>query len=203
MTSGVAVRLRDDFGAAELRSLAARSKDGPQARRLLALAAVAEGRPRTEAARIGGMDRQTLRDWVHRFNAEGPKGLINRASPGAPAKLNDAQRAWLAEIVERGPILAVDGVVRWRACDLVTLIWQEFPISLSEDVVWRELRRLGFRHLSARLRHHAQDPQAIEDIKKDYSECSDMNNSEAMDWLEGRTVILNPEEARFVYNQEF
>jgi transposase len=166
MTSGVAVRLRDDFGADELRALAARSKDGPQARRLLALAVVAEGRPRTEAARIGGMDRQTLRDWVHRFNAEGPKGLINRASPGAPAKLNDAQRAWLAEIVERGPIPAVDGVVRWRAKDLVALIWQAFSISLSQDVVWKELRRLGFRYLSARPRHHAQDPQAIEDFKK-------------------------------------
>jgi len=166
MTSGVAVRLRDDFCAAELRALAARSKDGPQARRLLALAAVAEGRPRTEAARIGGMDRQTLRDWVHRFNAEGPDGLINRASPGAPAKLNDAQRAWLAEIVECGPNPAVDGVVRWRAKDLVALIWQAFSISLSQDVVWKELRRLGFRYLSARPCHHAQDPQAIDDFKK-------------------------------------
>ncbi len=112
------------------------------------------------------MDRQTLRDWVHRFNAEGPEGLINRTSPGAPSKLNDSQRAWLAETVERGPRLAVDGVVRWRAKDLVALIWQAFSISLSEDVVWKELRRLGFRYLSARPRHHAQDPQAIEDFKK-------------------------------------
>ena len=125
-----------------------------------------EGKTRTEAARIGGMDRQTLRDWVHRFNAEGPEGLINRTSPGAPAKLDDAQRAWLADIVERGPIPAVHGVVHWRAKDLVALIWQAFSISLSEDVVWKELRRLGFRHLSARPRHHAQDPQAIEDFKK-------------------------------------
>ncbi len=103
---------------------------------------------------------------VHRFNAEGPDGLINRTLPGAPAKLNDAQRAWLVETVERGPNPAVDGVVRWRAKDLVVLIWQEFSISLSEDVVWKELRRLGFRYLSARPRHHAQDPQAIEDFKK-------------------------------------
>ena len=88
------------------------------------------------------------------------------SSPGAPAKLDDAQRAWLAEIVERGPIPAVDGVVRWRAKDLVALIWQAFSISLSEDVVWKELRRLGFRYLSARPRHHAQDPQAIDDFKK-------------------------------------
>jgi transposase len=166
MPSGVAVPLRDDFGADELRALAARSKDGPQARRLLALAAVAEGKRRTEAARIGGMDRQTLRDWVHRFNAEGPEGLINRTSPGAPSKLNDAQRAWLAEVVERGPDPAVDGVVRWRAKDLVALIWREFSISLSEDVVWKELRRLDFRYLSARPRHHAQDPQKLEDFKK-------------------------------------
>jgi transposase len=160
------VALREDFSANGLRALAARSKDGPQARRLLALAAVAEGKPRGEAARTGGMDRQTLRDWVHRFNAEGPEGLINRTSPGAPSKLNDAQRAWLAEVVERGPDPAVDGVVRWRACDLVALIWREFSISLSEDVVWKELRRLDFRYLSARPRHHAQDPQALEDFKK-------------------------------------
>ena len=166
MTFGVAVPLCEDFSADELRALAARSKDGPQARRLLALAAVAEGKTRTEAARIGGMDRQTLRDWVHRFNAEGPEGLINRTSPGAPAKLDDAQRAWLADIVERGPIPAVHGVVRWRAKDLVALIWQEFSISLSQDVVWKELRRLGFRYLSARPGHHAQDPQAIDDFKK-------------------------------------
>jgi transposase len=166
MPSGVAVPLRDDFSADELRFLAVRSKDGPQARRLLALAAVAEGKPRGEAARIGGMDRQTLRDWVHRFNAEGPEGLINRTSPGAPSKLNDAQRAWLAEVVERGPDLAVDGVVRWRGCDLVALIWREYSISLSEDVVWKELRRLDFRYLSARPRHYAQDPQALEDFKK-------------------------------------
>ncbi len=166
MTSGVAVPLRDDFSADELRAVAARSKDGPRARRLLALAAVAEGKPRTEAARIGGMDRQTLRDWVHRFNAEGPEGLINRTSPGAPSKLNDAHRAWLAEVVERGPDPAVDGVVRWRACDLVALIWREFSISLSEDVVWKEPRRLDFRTLSARPRHHARDPQALEDFKK-------------------------------------
>jgi transposase len=103
---------------------------------------------------------------VYRFNAEGPEGLINRTSPGAPAKLDDAQRAWLADIVERGPIPAVHGVVRWRAKDLVALIWQEFSISLSQDVVWKELRRLGFRYLSARPRHHAQDPQAIDDFKK-------------------------------------
>ena len=141
MPSGVPVQLRGDFDTDELRALAARTKDGPQARRLLALAAVAEGKPRTEAARIGGMDRQTLRDWVHRFNAEGPEGLINRTSPGAPSKLNDAQRAWLAEVVERGPDPAVDGVVRWRGCeDLVALIWREFSISLSQDVVWKELR---------------------------------------------------------------
>ncbi len=103
---------------------------------------------------------------VHRFNAEGPKGLINRASPGAPAKMNDSQRAWLSEIVERGPNPAVDWVVRWRSNDLVALFWMAFSISLSEDVVWKELRRLGFRYLSARPRHHAQDPQGIDDFKK-------------------------------------
>ncbi len=160
------VPLREDFDAAQARCHASRCDDSNQARRLLSIAAVYDGMSRADAARIGGMDRQTLRDWVHRFNTEGPEGLINRTSPGAPAKLDDAQRAWLADIVERGPIPAVHGVVRWRAKDLVALIWQEFSISLSQDVVWKELRRLGFRYLSARPRHHAQDPQDIDDFKK-------------------------------------
>src|ERR1700726_1134468 len=80
---GGAVRLRQDFGAEELRRFAVKAKDGAQARRLLALAAVHDGMNRSEAARIGGMDRQTLRDWVHRFNQYGPEGLIDIKPPRA------------------------------------------------------------------------------------------------------------------------
>ena len=116
---GQALAVRTDFTASEVRRLTKRVKDAAQARRLLAIAAVLEGASRTEAAKIGGMDRQTLRDWVIRFNDQGPDGLINIPSPGVPPKLDATHRAFLARIVEEGPIPAAHGVVRWRACDLI------------------------------------------------------------------------------------
>ena|ERR1700704_2363797 len=115
---GGAVKLRQDFGADELRRFAAKAKDVAQARRLLALAAVHDGMNRSEAARIGGMDRQTLRDWVHRFNEYGPEGLIDIKPPGRPSKLSEEQREALKQLVETGPDPATDGVVRWRCVDL-------------------------------------------------------------------------------------
>ena len=121
-----AITLREDFSAGDLRALARRSQDTRQCRRLLALAAVAEGRGRAEAAAIGGMDRQTLRDWVHRFNDEGPEGLLDRKSDGPRPKLTAAQKAQLAEIVEAGPDLEQTGLVRWRRVDLI-------PTALNSD----------------------------------------------------------------------
>ena len=115
---GRAVAVRADYTAGEVRRLAKRAKDAAQARRLLAIAAVLDGASRADAAKIGGMDRQTLRDWVIRFNDQGPDGLINIPSPGVPPKLDATHRAFLARIVEEGPIPAVHGVARWRACDL-------------------------------------------------------------------------------------
>ena len=127
---GQALAMRTDLTASEVRSLAKRAKDAAQVRRLLAIAAVLEGASRTDAAKIGGMDRQTLRDWVIRFNDQGPDGLINITSPGVPPKLDAVHRAFLARIVEEGPIPAVHGVVRWRACDLI-MRHEEFGISVS------------------------------------------------------------------------
>src|SRR5467141_3368501 len=115
---GTAIAVRRDYSSRELRRLATRVKDAAQARRLLAIAAVLDGASREEAAKIGGMERQTLRDWVIRYNEQGPDGLINIPSPGAPPKLDDTQKAFLRRIVEEGPIPAIHGVVRWRACDL-------------------------------------------------------------------------------------
>ena len=112
------IPLRQDFDASQLRGLARRSKDGPQARRLLALAAIYDGATRTEAAKIGGVGLQIIRDWVLRFNARGPDALVNGKSPGQPSKLNDLQRQAIADMIERGPIPAVHGVVRWRLIDL-------------------------------------------------------------------------------------
>src|SRR3982750_2879465 len=131
------VPLRTDFDADVLRAIARTTKDGPQARRLLALAAIYDGATRTEAARIGGGTGQIVRDWVVKFNAHGPAGLINRKPPGQPSKLTDPHRAALQAIVEQGPIPAIHGVVRWRLIDLIQWVWEEFRISISKQTLTR------------------------------------------------------------------
>jgi transposase len=161
-----AIDLREDFDAKALRALAKRAKDGPQARRLLALAAIYDGAPRSEAAKIGGVTLQIVRDWVLRFNALGPEGLVDRKAPGQPSLLNDEQRAALLRIVEEGPTPAIHGVVRWRIVDLCQWLFETFRICVSETTVSRELRKMGYRKLSARPRHYAQREGAIEDFKK-------------------------------------
>jgi len=164
------VPLRTDFDAHALRVIARQTKDGPQARRLLALAAIYDGATRTEAARIGGVTRQIVRDWVVKFNAHGPDGLIDRKAPGQPSKLTDAHRAAhraaLVARVDAGPIPAVHGVVRWRLIDLIQWLWEEFRISIAKQTLSRELRALNYRKLSARPRHHAKSEVAIAAFKK-------------------------------------
>ena len=161
-----AVPIRDDFDAATLRQLSKRCSDPRQIRRLLALAAVYDGMTRAEAARIGGMDRQTLRDWVHRFNAQGPDGLTNREGAGRPRLLSDDQMRELSEVVETGPDQAVDGVVRWRRIDLVRIIAERFGVDCSERVISDYLAELGFAHISGRPKHPGQDGRVIEAFKK-------------------------------------
>ncbi len=165
---GRAIALREDFDGAALRRLAKGSKDAGQSRRLLALAEIYDGGRRTDAARIGDVGLQVIRDWVLHFNAEGPNGLIDGKAPGKSCKLDDAQRQALARIVEDGPIPAIDGVVRWRRKDLAHWIFEEFGISLEEFPVGRELRALGFRKISARPRHKGQNEFAVEDFKKSF-----------------------------------
>ncbi len=160
------IALRGDFDATLVRAAAKRSKDGPQARRLLALAAIYEGATRTEAAKIGGVTLQIVRDWVVKFNVHGPDGLINRKAPGQPSKLNDTHRAALAAIIESGPIPAVHDVVRWRLVDLCQWLFEEFRVTISKQALSRELRAMNYRKLTARPRHHAQAAGAIEDFKK-------------------------------------
>ena len=161
-----AIELRDDLSGDDLRRLARDSRDAKQVRRLLALAVIAEGGTRTEAARIGGVGLQIVRDWVLRFNAEGPSGLVDRKAPGKAPTLTSEQRAALARVVEAGPEPWRDGVVRWRRIDLAQWLWEAFGASVSEATVGRELRALGFRKLSARPRRYAQDPEAAEAFKK-------------------------------------
>ena len=164
MRAGIA--LRGDFSASDLRRLAKASGDAGQARRLLALAEISDGGARTDAARMAAVGLQTVRDWVLRFNARGPEGLIDGKAPGNPSKLNSKQRRALMQIVETGPIPAVHGVVRWRIVDLIAWVFEEFGIALSEATMSRELRGLGLRKLSARPRHHAQNEFALDAFKK-------------------------------------
>ena len=163
---GQAIAVRTDFTVGEVRRFAKRAKDAAQARRLLAIAAVLDGASREDAATIGGLDRQTLRDWVIRFNEQGPDGLINIASPGVPPKLGKKHRAFLARLVDEGPIPAVHGVVRWRACDLIMRLHEEFGLSVSDDTIYRALKDLGFSHVSARPKAYRQDPDAMAAFKK-------------------------------------
>ena len=160
------IGLREDFDAAALRSLARRTRDADQGRRLLALAEIYDGGTRGKAARIGGVGLQTVRDWVLRFNGAGPDGLVDGKAPGNRPLLDAERREALRRIVESGPIPAIHGVVRWRLIDLAQWVWEEFRISIAKQTLSRELRAMGFRKLSARPRHHAQNEHAAEAFKK-------------------------------------
>jgi transposase len=163
---GAAIRLRDDVDGTALRRLARTTKSANQSRRLLALALIYDGGRRSEAAKLGSVTPQIVRDWVVRFNADGPDGLLDGKAPGKRSLLDDAQRRALLEIVESGPIPAIHGVVRWRLIDLVQWLHEEFAVSLDETTVGRELRKLGYVKLTARPRHHAQNEFEMEAFKK-------------------------------------
>ena len=152
----VPLLLRADFDASQLRAAARRTKDGPQARRLLALAAIYDGVSRTEAATIGGVTLQIVRDWVVKLNAHGPEGLLDRKAPGQPSRLTDAHRAAVAAMIESGPTPAIHGVVRWRLIDLCQRLFEDHGVTVAKQTLSRELRAMNYRKLSARPRHHAQ-----------------------------------------------
>ena len=151
---------RRDLSADELRREAARSRDANAARRMLALALVLEGCSREDAAATCGMDRQTLRDWVHRYNAEGLAGLSNRRAPGPAPRLSAEQETELAGWIEQGPDLERDGVVRWRCRDLQERVEREFEIRFHERTIGKLLAKLRFRRLSARPQHPDSDVTA-------------------------------------------
>jgi transposase len=158
---------RLERSADDLRREASRCRDGAAARRMLALALVLEGRSRAEAARLCGMDRQTLRDWVHRYNAEGLAGLSDRPHLGRPARLTAEQMAEVERLVENGPDPERDGgVVRWRRIDLQAVIADRYEVDLHERSVGKLLHRLRFARLSARPQHPQSDPGAQETFKK-------------------------------------
>jgi transposase len=166
MEFAMPIPLRTDFDAATLRREAKRAKDAGQARRLLALASIYDGANRTEAAKIGGVTLQIVRDWVLKFNGHGPSGLIAGKAPGQTPRLTDDHRAALARMVEDGPIPAVHGVVRWRLVDLCQWMFEDHRVVISTQTMSRELRAMSYRKLTARPKHHAQATHAIEDFKK-------------------------------------
>jgi transposase len=160
------IPLRSDYDAARVRIVARESQNANQVRRLLALAAIYDRASRAEAAEIAGVTRQIIRDWVLKFNADGPDGLVDRKAPGPPSRLNATHRTALAAVIEGGPVPAVHGVVRWRIVDLCQWLWDEFQVSVSKQTLGRELRAMEYRKLSARPRHHAQAEGAIVAFKK-------------------------------------
>jgi transposase len=157
---------RTEHTAAELRSAASKCRDGAQVRRLLALAMVLEGRPRAEAARQNGMDRQTLRDWVHRYNDAGIEGLRSRQSPGAPPALTVDQMAELRALVLNGPDPTIHKVSRWRCLDLREEVARRFDVTVHESTIGKWLHQLGLSRLQPRPYHPQKDPQAEAAFKK-------------------------------------
>jgi putative transposase len=165
MAGAIAITRRE-MTAAELRAASGKAKSARAARRMLAIALVLEGVDRKTAAETCGMDRQSLRDWVHRTNAEGLAGLENRRSPGRPRLLSAEQKALLAARVEAGPDPKLDRVVRWRRIDLKRWIAAELGVVMHERTVGKQLRELGYRRLSVRPRHPKADEAAQEAFKK-------------------------------------
>jgi transposase len=153
-----------------------------------------DGGTRSEAARLGNVTLQIVRDWVLRFNAEGPAGLRDRKSSGPTPRLTDTHRAALLEIIERGPTPAIHSVVRWRLCDLGQWLWEEFRVAVSPQTLSRELRAMGLRKISARPKHHAQAEGAIETFKKTspprWRVSPRIRQSASMPWKSGSPMRL-------------
>jgi transposase len=146
-----------DHSAEALRRIAARHKDAAVVRRLLALAQVLDGKSRTEAARQNGMDRQTLCDWVHRYNAQGVAGLASRVALGPTPRLDETQMAELEALVLKGPDPATEGVVRWRCADLRAQVQRRFAVTVHERTIGKWLRRRKLTRLQPRPAHPRQD----------------------------------------------
>jgi len=164
---GAALQItRLQHSSAELRSISSRCGDGAQVRRLLALALIMDGRDRAEAAALNGMERQTLRDWVHRYNAEGVEGLKSRSSPGRSSVLTDEQKVQLRELVVQGPDSSVHNVVRWRCVDLKKEVSRRFQVEVHENTIGRWLHEMGLARLQPRPYNPKKNFEAEDIFKK-------------------------------------
>ena len=159
-----AIEVRKDITAAVLRKKARGEKDGLVASRLLGIANILDGMDRDGAARTAGMTRQTLRDWVHRYNGEGIEGLRNRPKGHPPRSLTSEQEREIDALVSHPP--KDKALVRWRCVDVKAEIEQRFGVVLHENSVGNLLRRLGFRRLSVRPLHPEGDLEAQAAFKK-------------------------------------
>ena len=155
-----ALIVRRDLSSETLASMADRASDLGYARRLRAIAAILRGASRHEAANIGGMERQTLRDWIERYNKGGPEGLNRKKPSGRPAKLTPGQKRMLGALVLAGPATMPHEATRWRLYDLALLVRQRFGVELDEVSVGRVLRELGFRYIGSEWR--IQDNQKVQ-----------------------------------------
>ena len=156
---------RMDHTSTDLRALSSRCADGAQVRRLLALALVLDGYPRSEAAALNGMDRQTLRDWVHHYNADGVDGLKSRQPPGRVPALTEQQMAELRELVVKGPDPADHDVVRWRCADIQAEVARRFSVDVHVHTIGKWLNRFGLTRLQPRPYHPKKDVEAEASFK--------------------------------------
>jgi transposase len=162
----VAIAIRGDHGPGELRALARRERDGRISARLVALANALDGMSRAEAARLAGMTGQTLRDWVHRYNAGGVAGLADRPRSGRPPRLDGGRQAALKALILKGPKLERDGCVAWRLRDLCRVVEDRFGVAYSETGMLRLVRGLDLSRQKARPVHPGADPGAQARFKK-------------------------------------
>lgn len=162
----MAIRITRESDAAELRKLARKERDGKVTSRLLAIAAVLDGANRTDAARQAGMDRQTLRDWVHRFNAEGVAGLSDAPKGRPKRRLTDAQETEIRARVLAGPDPETDGLVRWRCVDIQSFIAETYKVDLHVRTVGKLMHKLRLSHISVRPLHPKGDAEAQANFKK-------------------------------------
>jgi transposase len=163
---GLPLAIRTDLEVAALRRLARRERDGRVSSRLIALANVLDGMSRQAAARAAGMDRQTLRDWVIRFNTEGVDGLRDQPRSGRRPRMSEGQQAALKAIVLRGPDPERDGVSTWRIIDLCQIAAERFGVTYREGGMRRLVKTLDLSWQKIRPRHPKADEAAQERFKR-------------------------------------
>jgi transposase len=163
---GAALKIAGHYEAAELRAMARREKNGRVASRMVAIAHALDGMKRVAAAELAGMDRQTLRDWVIRYNDHGLAGLADLPKGHNPEKLTDEEKAILKDKILQTPDPAKDGVCAWRVADLCAFVEARFQKQVSLSGMWGILKRMGLSHQKTRPVHPKSDRDAQDAFKK-------------------------------------